>query len=136
MGVKISKRYSSYKSQPKVFKLLLNFVPNGPHKTTFGIFEILKIEILMIFFSLSLTWDPMGAKPSKGYSSLKSVLSLFIFFSELSSQWSSQKCCMDCCRAHENKICPSSVVCRASVRRRPSVAWTISEVAALISLKF
>ena len=39
MGAKISKR-CSYKSQPKVLKLLLNFFSNGPHKTTFGIFEI------------------------------------------------------------------------------------------------
>ena len=31
MGAKISKRYSSYKSQPKVLKLVLNFPPNGPH---------------------------------------------------------------------------------------------------------
>ncbi len=38
MGAKISKRYS-YKSQPKVFKLFLNFLPNGPHKTTFEISE-------------------------------------------------------------------------------------------------
>ncbi len=44
MGAKISKRYSSYKSQPKVLKLFLNFLSNGPNKTTFGIFEILKIE--------------------------------------------------------------------------------------------
>ncbi len=49
MGAKISKRYSSYKSQPKVFKLFLNFLPNGPHKRMFGIFEILKIEILTNF---------------------------------------------------------------------------------------
>ncbi len=39
IGAKISKRYSSYKSQPKGFKLSLNFLPNGPHNTTFGIFE-------------------------------------------------------------------------------------------------
>ena len=39
MGGKISKR-DSYKSQPKVVKLVLNFPPNGPHKNTFGIFEI------------------------------------------------------------------------------------------------
>ncbi len=45
MGAKASKRYSSVKSQPNVFKLFLNFLPNGPHKTMFGIFEILKIEI-------------------------------------------------------------------------------------------
>ncbi len=50
MGVKISKRYSSYKSHPKAFKLFLNFLLNGPHKTTFGIFEILTIEILTNFF--------------------------------------------------------------------------------------
>ncbi len=47
-GATISKRYS-YKWQPKVFKLFLNFLPNDPHKTTFGIFEILKIEILTNF---------------------------------------------------------------------------------------
>ena len=50
MGAKSSKPYSSYKSQPKALKLFVNFLPNGPHKNTFGIFEILKIEILMIFF--------------------------------------------------------------------------------------
>ncbi len=48
MGATVSKRYS-YKSQPKVFKLFLNFLCNGPHKTTFGMLEILKIEILTIF---------------------------------------------------------------------------------------
>ncbi len=41
MGVKISKYYSSYKLKRNVFKLDLNFLPNGPHKTTLGIFEIL-----------------------------------------------------------------------------------------------
>ncbi len=46
MGAKTSKRYYSYKSQPKVFKFFLNFLPNGPNKTRFGIFEILKIETL------------------------------------------------------------------------------------------
>ena len=40
---KMSKLYSSYKSQPKVFKLFLNFLPNDPHKTTFGVIEIFKI---------------------------------------------------------------------------------------------
>ncbi len=51
MGAKISKRYS-YKSQPNAFELFLNFLPNGPHKTAFGIFEISKIEILTFFFYL------------------------------------------------------------------------------------
>ncbi len=48
-GSQISKRYSSHKSQPNVFKLFLNFLSNGPHKTTLWIFEIWKIEILPNF---------------------------------------------------------------------------------------
>ncbi len=43
MGAKISKRYSSFKSQPKVFKLFLNVLPNGRHKTAFGVFQILVV---------------------------------------------------------------------------------------------
>ncbi len=36
-----------------VFELFLIFFPmNGPHKTTFGIFEIWKIQILMNFLAL------------------------------------------------------------------------------------
>ena len=31
------------------FQTFLNFLPNGPHKTTVEIFEILKIEILINF---------------------------------------------------------------------------------------
>ena len=47
--------------------------PGFGSQWSFGIFEILKIEILMFFFSFSLTWNPMEAKISKRYSSLKSV---------------------------------------------------------------
>ncbi len=80
MGGKVPKPYS-YKSQPKAVKLFLNYLPNGPHKMTFGIFEILKIEILTIFFSFSLTWDPMGAKISKCYLFRSvSMVILVIFF--------------------------------------------------------
>ena len=50
MGVNISKRYSSYKSQPFVFKLILNFSPKVPPKTTLGIFKILSFRFLTIFF--------------------------------------------------------------------------------------
>ena len=50
MGAKISKRYSSYKSQLKAFKLFLSVLANGPHKTTIAICEILKIEILINCF--------------------------------------------------------------------------------------
>ncbi len=53
MGAKISKRYSSYKSQPNVLKLVLNVSPNGPHKTTVWIFEIFNFWFLGIFFQNS-----------------------------------------------------------------------------------
>ncbi len=65
MGAKISKHYSSSKSQPNVFKLLLNFLPNGPHKTVFGIFEILKIEILNVFFFIFVNMGPSRSKNFK-----------------------------------------------------------------------
>ncbi len=45
LSITILKRYSSYKSQPKVFKLFLNFLTNGPHKTTLEIFEFLKFKV-------------------------------------------------------------------------------------------
>ncbi len=37
MGVKMSKRYFSYKLHPKLLKLVLNFPPTGSRKTTFEI---------------------------------------------------------------------------------------------------
>ena len=64
-GVKIAKRYSSYKSQPKVFKLFLNFPPDISHKTTMGIFEILRF---LIFNELrkktktSIIWKRSGRR--------------------------------------------------------------------------
>ncbi len=60
----ISKRYSSYKSQRKVFKLFLNFLPIGPHKTKFRIFKILKIEILLILFAF-VNMGPNGSENFK-----------------------------------------------------------------------
>ena len=48
MGVKILKSYSSDKLQPKF--LVLNFLRNGPHKTAFGIFEILSFQFFNDFF--------------------------------------------------------------------------------------
>ncbi len=56
----MGKRYFSYKSN-------FHFFLNGPHKITFVIFEILKIETFNEFYSFSLTWDPMGVKVSKRY---------------------------------------------------------------------
>ena len=54
--------FSSYKSQLKAFKLFLNFLPNGSHKTAFGIFEIMKIEILTFFFFVFVTMRPNGSE--------------------------------------------------------------------------
>ncbi len=51
-GAKISKGWSSYKLQPKVFKLVMNFPPNSPHKTTLGYFEF---PIFSDFFSKILS---------------------------------------------------------------------------------
>ena len=50
MRVKISKCYSSYKSQPKVSKLLLHFPPHGPDKNMFGIFEAFDFPFFNDFF--------------------------------------------------------------------------------------
>ena len=50
--MKILKRYS-YKWQPKDFKLVLKFPPNGPHKIMLGILEILSFRLLTIFFRKS-----------------------------------------------------------------------------------
>ncbi len=49
-GIENSKHYSSYKSQPKVFKLFLNFFLMVLKKVLFWIFEILSFRFLTIFF--------------------------------------------------------------------------------------
>ncbi len=44
--------------------------PSPPyHQTFFFFFKMFKFSIFRILFSLSLTWDPMGAKMSKCHSS-------------------------------------------------------------------
>ncbi len=63
------------------FKLLLNSFSVVLTRVLASRFEILSWQFVMIFFSLSLTWDPMGAKTSKGYSSLKPLLNLIPNFS-------------------------------------------------------
>ena len=70
------------------FQILVVGSP-GPHSPTFFIFVFLKKNYE--YFSFSLTWDPMGAKMSKLYSSYQSqpicgwfkkpqVLKLFLNF--------------------------------------------------------
>ena len=83
MGAQNSKRYSALKSLLNLFKLFLNFLLSGPHKST--IWDFWKFEFLIFqdFFSFSLTWDSVGAKSSKRYSSHKSLrnpLKLFLNF--------------------------------------------------------
>ena len=51
MRMKSSKRYTSDKLQPKDFKLVLIFSPNGPHKTAFG---------FLILFFFRITIVPCG----------------------------------------------------------------------------
>ncbi len=80
MGAKPSKRYSSLKKLLNLFKLLLNFLLSGAHKSTVLDFWNFEFRIFHEFFSFLLTWDSMGAKTSKRYSSLKSLLNLFKLF--------------------------------------------------------
>ncbi len=91
MGAKISKRYSSYKSHPKAFKLFPNFLLNGPHKPKFGIFGILKIEILTIFFFVLVNMGPYRSENFKTLFLLQIAAKSFQPFPEFSSQWSSQR---------------------------------------------
>ncbi len=49
MGTYGRKRFKS-KSQQEFIKRLLNFLPNGPHKISLEIFEVLKFEFLSFRF--------------------------------------------------------------------------------------
>ncbi len=61
-----------------LFKLCLKFNHlSCPHKSTVLYFEILSLPFSRFFFSFWLTWDPMGVKTSKPYSSLRSLFKLF-----------------------------------------------------------
>ncbi len=58
----------------------LKFLPRGHTLGHVLKFWKQKLGILLRIFSFSLTWDTMGAKTSKRYSSLKSLLKLFKTF--------------------------------------------------------
>ncbi len=58
-------------------KLFLNFLLSGPDKSTVLDFWNFELLIFHNIFLFSLSWDPMEAKTSKRYSSLKSRLNLF-----------------------------------------------------------
>ena len=85
VGVEISKCYS-YKSQPKIFKLLPNFLLNGPPKITFEIFEVLKIEILTFFFHFRLH----GGENLQNIPLLQIAAEHFQICPEFSHQWSTK----------------------------------------------
>ncbi len=65
----------------KIFKPFLNFLPNGPHKTTFGIFDILKIEILTIYFFVFVN---MGSNRGKTIQNALPPTNLSLKFSNFS----------------------------------------------------
>ncbi len=61
-------------------KPFLKFLLSGPDKSTVLDFWNFEFLIFQEFCSFSLTWDPMGDKTSKRYSSLKSLLTPFKLF--------------------------------------------------------
>ena len=88
-------RYSSYKLQVKVFKLFLNFPLNGLHKTTFEIFETLKIEILMIFSFVFLNMGPYGSQKIQGTTPHTNHSRKFLNFSWMMFLMVLTKLCLD-----------------------------------------
>ncbi len=80
MGAKTSKSYSPFKSLLNHFKLFLNFLLSGNHKSTvLDFWHFLVFEFFIIFFLFPFTWDHMGTKTSKHYSPVKSFLHHFNF---------------------------------------------------------
>ena len=84
----ISKRYSDDKLQPKVLKLLLNFLPNGPYRTTLGFLKFWKFK----FQQILLIFNGMGPYGSDNFKTLLLQIATKSFETrpEFSSQWSSQ----------------------------------------------
>ncbi len=74
----------------EVFKPFLKFLPHGPHKNTFGIFEILKIEILIIFFFFFINVGPNARVNFKTLLLLQIAAKSFKTCLEFYPQWSSQ----------------------------------------------
>ena len=119
------------------FKLFLKFILSCPHKSTVSHFWNFKFYHFSRFFlrfccSFPLTWDPMGAKTSKRYSSLKSHLRVFFsnFFFTFSSVvvrrvlfwifeiWSFRFLALLDCVSRANSVARASVVRRPSVVRK------------------
>ena len=70
MGMKISKRYSSFKLLLNYSKLLLKFLLSGPHKRTlldFWNFEFPICKIFFFFFFLKFTNVPYGETKNLNY---------------------------------------------------------------------
>ena len=82
--------FSAHVSNCFLIQKVLNFLPNGPHKTTFGFFEMINVEIWRIFFPFSVIWGPMGVKIAKRYSSYNSQAKAFKLFLKFPPQCFSQ----------------------------------------------
>ncbi len=65
MGAKTSKRYSSIKSLLNLFKLFMNFLLSGPHKSTVLIF--INFEFLIFNELLNFTNVPYGETKNLNY---------------------------------------------------------------------
>ncbi len=89
MQFKKKNHYFFYKSQPNPLKLLTNYLLSGPHKTAFGIFEILKFEMLTNIF-LFVNIGPNSNDNFNALPLLKTAAKHFQTCPEFSSQWSSQ----------------------------------------------
>ena len=81
--------YRSENYTTQKFKSFLNFLPNGPHKTAFGIFEMLKIEIFRNFIHFrwhgtQWKWKFQNSVPPTNRNQKFQTCPAF------SSQWSSQ----------------------------------------------
>ena len=75
------------------FQILVLPFP-GPYAQTFSELKKNDFWIFYEYFSLSLTWDPIGAKILKRYSLPQITFESFQSFSEISSQLSTQKYCL------------------------------------------
>ncbi len=65
MGAKTSKRYSSLESLSNPFKLFLNFVLSGPHKSSVLDFWNFEIPIFKEFFKFTIV--PYGENKNLNY---------------------------------------------------------------------
>ncbi len=89
------KSYSSLKSLLNPFKLFMNFLLNGPHKSTVLNFWNFDVLIFQDFSCVFVNMGPYGSQKFKTLLPPQITFESFQNFSEFSSQWSSQKYCFE-----------------------------------------